>query len=156
LQQRDDVGEPFVECGHVGIRILQIAMMDGVEDRVGGLVSDDIRTQAAEDQTAWIVGTLELIAGREVAEEQRRLARIVVGVGVANRMGIDAQALDVLPMPPRLGPTAGLAVDPEHARIPDDPPAERALEMTDRLHRHRVDELLMELRVAFARRQPVL
>ena len=156
LQQRDDIGKALVERGDVGIGVLEVTVMDRVQNRVRHLVRDDVRAQAREDEAAGIVCALRAIGRREVAEEQRRLVGIVVGVGVADRVRVDAQPLHVLARPAHVLHVVRLALGLQHPRIPDDLPAERALEMANRLHRHGVDELLMELRVAFAWRQAVL
>ena len=42
------------------------------------------------------------------------------------------------------------------SRVPDDRATQRLLEMADRLHRDRVDELLVELRTAFTQGEAVL
>ena len=52
LQQRDDVGEGLVEGADVGVRRLQEAAVHAVEQRVRGLVRDDVVRQAGEDHAA--------------------------------------------------------------------------------------------------------
>ena len=155
LEQRDDVGEALVERRHVGVGVLDVALVNRVENRVRRLVGDDVGAQTGEDQPAGIVRALELIGGGEVAEQEGHLVGIVIGVGVAKRVRMDAKPLDVFARHCR-SVHVGLALRPHQARIPHDPAAQRALEVADRLHRHGVDELLMKLRVAFARRQPLL
>ena len=155
LEQRHDVGEALMERRHVGVGVLDVARMNRVENRVRRLVGDDVRAQAGEDEPARIVGALELIGGGEVAEQEGDLVGIVIGVGVAQRVRMDAEPLDVV-----VAPLPGAAVRrrrrPHQARPPHHPPSQRAFEVADRLHRHGVDELLVKLRVAFAGRQALL
>ena len=145
LEQRHDVGEGLVERQHVGVDRLVEARMHSVEQRMGGLVGDDVVRQAGEDERAGgVVGVLD--ADREVAEQQRLLGRAVVGVAVAHGVGVDAQPADEVGLERRAFAAA---------RGPQRHPAERLLEVADGVHRHRVDHLLVELRVGLRRRQPV-
>ncbi len=52
LEERDDVGERLVEGVHVGVGRLVEARMHAVEQRVRGLVRDDVVRQAGEDERA--------------------------------------------------------------------------------------------------------
>ena len=52
LEQRDDVGEAFMEGEHIGIGRLDVAAMQAVEQRVRRLMRDDIVRQRGEDQRA--------------------------------------------------------------------------------------------------------
>ena len=62
------------------------------------------------------------------------------------RIDPELSDIDVLPLPFFI---FGL-------RKPHDLATERPLEMADRFHHYRIDKLLMELRIAFARRQALL
>ena len=95
LEDGDDVGERLVEGDHVRIARVEHAAMHAVEDRVRHLVRDDVVREAGEDDAA---GKLVARVGRrgvEVAEQQRRLRRRVVGVLLAQGVRIDAQPLHV-------------------------------------------------------------
>ena len=50
LEQRDDVGEAFVEGEHVGVGRLGIAPVQAVEQRMRGLVCNDVVRQRSEHQ----------------------------------------------------------------------------------------------------------
>ena len=92
----------------------------------------------------------ELGTRRKVAEEQRLLDRVVVGVLLTERVGIDPQALHrkVLGSPPLRGFDAPFG--------PEDLTAQGALEVLDGRHGHGVDHLLVELGIAFRRRGPLV
>ena len=86
--------------------------------------------------------------GLEVAEQQRDLVRAVEGVGLPQRVRPDGELPDevaVVELVVGIGPVA-----PEHGR-----PRARS-KCVDGLHRHGVDHLLVELRVALRRRPAVL
>jgi hypothetical protein len=153
LEQRDDVGETLVERGHIRIRVFDIAMVNGVQNRMRHLVRDDVRTEAGEDEPTGIVPAVVLFRGVEITEQQRCLVRVVVRIRIAQRMRIDPQLLDVFA--PELNPAPSRPGSRE-ARIPDDLAAESPLEVPNGLHRDGIDELLVKLRVALARRQPLL
>ena len=140
LEQRDDVGERLVERRHVDIRPLGIARMQAVEQRVRGLVRNDVMRDCAEDDGA-AHHRPAAVGGREIAEEQRDLLRIVVGVRFPQRMRIDSEPLYIAVV--RHG---GAPIFAERRRRPKRLPAERQLEALDRAHRHRIGHLLMELR----------
>src|SRR5215203_1485041 len=74
-------------------RLIEIGM-HAVDERVGGLVSDDVVRETGKDGAA---GKLlaALVAAGEIAEEERSLRRTVVGVGFAQCVRVDAQALHV-------------------------------------------------------------
>ena len=146
--QRDDVGEALVQRQHVGVGRLVEAAVHAVEDGVGGLVGDDVVRQAGVDAAAGHVVAGVVRRGLEVAEQQRDLLRAVEGVGLPERVRADGQLLD----------EAAVVVGVLRVRPgpPEDGAAERALEVLDRLHRHGVDHLLVELRVALRGRPAVL
>ncbi len=52
LEQGDDVGERLVERQHVGVARLREVAVQAVEQRVRGLVRDDVVRQAGEHQAA--------------------------------------------------------------------------------------------------------
>ena len=150
LEQRDDVGKRLVEGADVGVGRREIAAVHAVEQRVRRLVRDDVVREAGEHHAARNVLGCFGLGGAEVAEQQRNLVRRVVGVRLAQRVRIDAEAADehriVLAAPARRRRT----VPPQAAA------AERAFEVVDGQAGHGVDHLLVELRRAFTRRQPVL
>lgn len=142
--QRDDVGERLVEGQAVDAGGFDVAPVQAVEDRVGGFVGDDVVGQRGEHPAARQVHPRIAQRGLEVAEQQRLLARAVIGIGLAQRMRIDAQ----------LGHRPVLVAIPD--RRPEDLPPQRPLEQLDGLHRHGEDHLLMEARIALGRREAVL
>ena len=96
LHQGHDVGECFVEGQGVGVARLDESMVHPVEQRVGGLVGDDVVRQAGEYSPARQISARSLHRGREVAEKESPLLGTVVGVGLAEGMGVDPEPLDVL------------------------------------------------------------
>ena len=90
LEQRDDVGERLVEGEHILIHRLVEARVHAVEQRVRGLVRDDVVRQASEYGRAGRVPAV-FRRGLEIAEQQRLLLRAVIGVLLAQRVRIDAQ-----------------------------------------------------------------
>ena len=88
LEQSDDVGEGFVKCRHVEIGALRIARMKSVEQRVRrfmryDIVRDDAENARASSDAAAVIGRLE------IAEEQRDLVRIIVGIRFPQGVGIN-------------------------------------------------------------------
>ena len=152
LEQRDGVGERLVEREQVGVARVEVVAMQPVQQGVGRLVGDDVERLAGEDRPAGQRIASRPLARREVAEEQGVRLGVVVGVGLAQGVGVDPQAGDVL-----IGCRDHLAVGVafEMGR-PERDAAQRLLERGDRRHRDRVAHLLMELRVGLGRRQAVL
>ena len=74
LQQRDDVGERLVKGADVGVGRLQEVPVHAVEQRMRGLVRDDVVRQAGEDHAAGHVIAGVVLDRLEVAEEQRDFA----------------------------------------------------------------------------------
>jgi hypothetical protein len=75
LHHRNDVGKGLVEGPHVGIGRVEEAAMHPVDQRVRGLVRDDVVRQAGEDHPAGhVIGEIAL-GGLEVAEQQRDFRR---------------------------------------------------------------------------------
>ena len=110
LQQCHDVGEAFMEGADVGIGVLHVAAVDGVEDRVRHFMRDDVRTQAGEDGAARQVGTLKLVGRGEIPEQDRALVGVVIRIGLAQRVRMKAQARDVLALAwSTVGAATGLA-----------------------------------------------
>ena len=146
LEQRDDIGEGLVKGRYIRVRGILEAAMQAVEQGVGHLVGDDVAGQAGKHHAAAWGGGGRRRGGLEVAEQQRHLVGAVVGVLGAQRVGVDPQPAHAVGLVVRLALPAGardLARSPEHA------PAQGLLEVPDGLHRHRVDHLLVEGRVAF-------
>ena len=73
LEQRNDVGEALVEGADVGIGRAEVAAVHAVEQRVGGLVRDDVVRQAREHHSTGNVLRGRALGGAEIAEEQRNL-----------------------------------------------------------------------------------
>ena len=139
LEQGHDVRERLVEREGVRPGRLHEVRPDAVEHRVGRLVDDDVVREAGEHDLAGQVPSRTVVRGREVPEQQRPLAPVVVGVGLGHRMGKDAQ------------PVAERRAAPTARPLPADRPPERRLEPLDRGAHHAVDHLLVESRVEVAR-----
>ncbi len=153
LEERDEVRKGFVKGAHVGVVRLEVAPMQAVEQGVRRLVRDDVVREAGEDDAAGEVLALVVRQRRKVAEEQRDFLRRVVGIRLAQGVGINPQPPhEALFFPQR----RVFLAPPRLALRPEDRPPERALEVTDRGHRHGIDHLLMKPRIALGRRQPVL
>ena len=123
--------------------------MHAVKQRMRHLMGDDVMREAGKDQRPRRVMAV-LPLNREVSKQHGLPLRAVIGVAVTQRVWID-------PEPPH----KGLAVTARcrvvlPLRRPERHAAERALEMADRRHRHRIHHLLVELRIGLRRRQPVL
>ena len=158
LPQRHGVGEAFGNCQRVRIDRLAPAAPHAVKDRVRGLMSDDVLRQAGEDPLSLVpVGARPAL---EVAEQQRPLARAEIGVRLAQCVGVDAEPAReggvVFLAPAATGPLLRFRPGIVVGQRPEHRPPERALEVADRVHGHREDHLLVELRVALGRRQTVL
>src|SRR6266545_1010889 len=119
-----------------------------VEDRVGGLVGDDVVRETGVDAAAGHVIARVVGSCLEVAEQDRDLLRTVEGIGLPKRVRADVQLLDE-------GAVVGGLVR-VRPRAPEDGATEGALEVLDRPHRHGIDHLLVELRVALRRGPAIL
>ncbi len=148
LHEGHDVGEGLVEGEHVAVGRDPEAAVHPVEDGVRRLVGDDVVRQAGEHRAPRHVVARIVLRRAEVPEPQRHPLRIVVGVRLAERVRMHGQPLDVLAVVERLRRI--------HPRTPEHPPPQRALEMGDGGHRHRVHHLLVELRHALRGREAVL
>ena len=149
LEQRDDVGERLVEGQHVRVGRLHEVLVQAVEQRVRRLVRDDVVRQAGEDHAAGELAGGAIVGGRKVAEEQARPCCGCSRRWPPQRVRVDAQPLHEL-----VGAVdAAVALEPIG---PEGLAPERPLEAVDGRHRHRVDHLLVELRVALRRREAVL
>src|SRR5262249_48804474 len=147
LEYRNDVRESFVEGQRVGGRRLRKPAVQSIEQRMGGLMADDVMRQAAENRP-----TRQIIAGGqfgspEITEQQRLMLWAVIGVRGAQRVRVDAQSLDVLLL--------RLAVDLDEARRPKGAASQCPLKIVDRLPGHRISHLLMKLRVRLGGGEPV-
>ena len=78
-QQRHDVGKGFVKCGLIRRRRLHVAWPQAAEQRMGGLVRNDVVRQAVEDR-GFLAGSLAHSPAGEVAEEQPFILRGVIRV----------------------------------------------------------------------------
>ena len=130
LEQRDQVGEPFVQGGDVRVCADVELDVHAHQDGMGDLVRDDVLREAAEDGRA---GKLRVRAALEVAEVDAALGR-VVRVRFLHEVRIERELLAV-------GRFLGVPF-----RWPVHDPAERSFEVLDRAHRDRIDHLLAELR----------
>jgi len=140
LEQRDDVGKSLMERENIRIARLGERAVHAVKQRMGSLVGDHIMGQAGEDDPArQMFGGISR-RGLEIAEQEGLLLGAVVGVGLAQRMGVHAQLPHKLIVLGR----------------PQGPPAQSALEIADGSHRDRVNHLLVELGVAVGWRQAIL
>src|SRR5262245_31189632 len=96
LEYRDDVGESLVECQRVGGRRLRKPAVQPIEQRMVGLVADDVMRQAAENRPTRQIIAWGQFRSPEITEQQRLMLRAVIGVRSAQRVRVDAQSLDVL------------------------------------------------------------
>ena len=148
LKQSDGVGERFVEGQNVGVTVLDEPPVKTVQNRVTQLVDDHIVRQAGEDGPAREVVARRIARGREVTEQDRLLHGVVVRVCFPEGVRVDAQAPDEFFVVKRSVRCA--------ARRPEQRPPQRALEQADHLHANGVYHLLVELRVAVRRVDPML
>ena len=115
----------------------------------GGLVRHHVVRQAGEDHAA-----RQVVPGSSavpvVAEEQRHLGRAVVGVGVAQRVRVDAQPLHEVRV------VLGAHVLGRRAGSPQRAAAQGALEVADGERGHGINHLLVELGRALGGREAVL
>ncbi|TMQ12066.1 MAG: hypothetical protein E6J91_21555 [Deltaproteobacteria bacterium] len=128
----------------VDIRWLDVAPVHPIEQRMDGLVGDDVVRQAREDPaTREVRGCIGsgcvALGSREIAEQQSLLRGAVERVGLAECVRIDPQPVDEL---------VARALALPAVRCPDRHTPERPLEVVDRGRRDRVDHLLVELRTA--------
>ena len=144
LKQCDDIGEGLVKCQHIDVGGFGESRVHPVEDRVGGLVGDDVVRQAGVDRKAGQLRTGPVRGER--AEEQRTPARFVEGICGSERMRTQSQTRHVPVVPTAAGLLCG---GPQHRS------AKRDLEVLNRLARHRIDHLLVELQIA-RRRGPAI
>src|SRR5215213_10034686 len=94
LEQRHHVGERLMKGPDVLVaRFIEIGV-HAIDERVGGLVSDDVVRETGKDGAAGKMATT-LVAAGEIAEDERSLRRTVVGVGFAQCVRVDTQALHV-------------------------------------------------------------
>ena len=123
LQDRDDVGEAFMEGEHVGVGRHRVVLAQPVQDGMRGLVRDDVVRQRGEHDLSGQVGSGVVVRRGEVPEQQGEKVLVEVRVLADERMGIDPQ--------PPLAP-------------PSERPPERPLEGLQHPHDHGVDHLLVE------------
>jgi hypothetical protein len=148
LEEGDDVGERFVEGEHIRVARFGEIGVQPVQERVRGLVRDDVVREAGKDQAARQVRPGVLGDRWKIAEEQGLLLGAVVGVGLPQCVRVDAKLAHEL-------------VYDTHAwlvgsRRPQRAPAQRPLEVLDGRHGHRVNHLLVKLRRALRQWQSVL
>jgi hypothetical protein len=139
-EQRHDIGEGLVKCETVQAGRFRVAAVQTVEYGMGRFMRDDVVGKCCE----YPVGAGRGIGAAEISEQQGSLLSAVIGIGFPKRVRIDTQLpdRDIFSARP--------------VRRPDDLSSKRALEQTNDLHRDREHHLLMELRIAFRRCQPVL
>src|SRR6185295_12549687 len=97
-------------------------------DSVRSLMRDDVVRQAGEDGLAGQVASLPRVRRLEVAEQDPVRRAAVEGIGLAHGMWEQVEGGGAVRAPPA------------------DASPERVFEALQRLHRHRVDHLLMETR----------
>jgi hypothetical protein len=130
LQERDQVGERFVQGRHIRMRAVELHSHAG-QHRVRQLVRDDVLREAGEDRNPWkrrVLGT------DEAPEAEAPAIHIVVRIGVEVVVRVNPQLTLVFQLL--------LAVDRE--RFPVHGSAERPLEVADGTHRDGVYHLLPE------------
>jgi hypothetical protein len=115
-ENRDEIREALVKGRLVGARGIEIALAQGVDQGMRGLVHHDVVREAGVDRVAAGAG--------EIAEDQALGHGVIEGIGVQHPMRRDLELVG--------------AEGPAHA------PAERELEAGQRLHDERVHVLGME------------
>lgn len=129
LEQGDNVREGFMKRQHVGIARFGEIPVQAVEQRVGFLVRDHVMRQTREHQPARQVFSRVGEHRGEVAEQQRFLLGTVIGVCLAQGVGINAQLVHGLR---RFELTRLGIVD--NVWRPQRPPAQGTLELVDGHH----------------------
>ena len=151
LEQRDDVGETFVERQRVLIDRLDRSTTHSVEDRMRRFVGDDVLRKTSEDPLSFRGTRRETF---EITEKKGRLVRAVICVGLSHGVWINPKAL--LQIGVTAAATRSVALFGRGWLYPKNVAAQCAFEIPDRVHGDRKHHLLMELRAAFAWRQPIL
>ena len=149
LEQGDDVGKGLVKGQHVRVGRLHEVLVEAVEQRMRGLVGHHVVRQAGEDHAAGELAGGSVLRGRKVTEQQGTLVPAVVRIGHAQGVRVDPEPLHEL-VRRWNAPVPFIPVGPEGLA------AEGALEAVDGRHDHRVDHLLVELRVPLGGREAVL
>src|SRR6478672_13138901 len=85
-----------MEREYVRVRRLDVADVHTVQNGMRGFVSDDVVSQASEDDATGVLRSWISVARREVTEKNGPLLRRVVGVLLPQGVGIEAQVLDEL------------------------------------------------------------
>src|SRR5258707_9009020 len=70
LEESDNICKPLVKCQNIGICRFLIARVKSVEQRVRGLVRDDVVRDGAENLRTRQRGIVILIPGGKIAEQQ--------------------------------------------------------------------------------------
>ena len=142
LEQRHDVGEGLVEGEHVGVARLDEAAVHAVEQRVRGLVGDDVVRQAGEDHAAG-----QVLAGRVARRRGSSRTAAPSSPGCSRRWPRAARAGRCAGAARSASRSCGCVSLRRRPRRPQRLAAEGALEVVDGHHRDGVDHLLVELRV---------
>ena len=155
LEERHGVGERLVERQDIGVAAVEVVAVQAVEQGVGRLVRDHVERQASEDRPARQRVPPGLLSRGEVAEQDRVAVGVVVGIRLAEGVGIDPQPAHERGLGRRRGDhlTVGVALQ---VRLPQRHSAQRLFEGVNRGHRHGVGHLLVELRIRLRRGQAVL
>lgn len=98
LEQGDDVRKAFVHRQGIGGGGLHRTPAHSMQDRMGGLMRDNILRQAGENPVA--IGCAIFRRASEIAEQQRNLLGTVIGIGFPHGMRIDAQPLGEIRIAP--------------------------------------------------------
>ena len=91
LKQSDDIGERLMKRENVGVGWFLIAPVQPVEQRVRGLVRDDVMCGRAENPASRQVQSDAVLASPEVAQKECLVVRTVEGVGRAQCVRVDAK-----------------------------------------------------------------
>src|SRR5262249_52488216 len=149
LKQSDDVRKPFVKREHIWIRRVQEGTAHSIQQRMGGLVRDDVVRQAGKHHTARHVIGRVILTRSEIPEKKRNFLGSVISVSLAQRVRIDPQARNknriILGTFRRVG-----------ARAPKSPSPEAVLKVINGQTGDRICHLLMKLWRAFGWGQAVL
>src|SRR2546423_6717838 len=109
-------------------------------------VRDDVMRKTGENNSAGKLHARRRARSRKITEDERLAVRTVESVRAAKRVRINAQPrLERFPFSCAL---VFIAPGPKNSS------PERALEIADGCHRHRVDKLLMKLRITFVGIEP--
>jgi hypothetical protein len=140
LKDCDKIRERFVKGQGIHICRLDHAAMNAIENRMRHFMCDHIVGQTRKDYPSRKSFTTVGILGIKIPEQQRLLVRTVIRICLSYGVRVNPQPRNVL-----FAILVGFAG--RAARRPLHTSAECLLEVANGRHGHRVNHLLMELRV---------